>query len=1099
MLLWDGIFMNSLFQLMKSDQSLKKAVACYGKVGRQSQIYGVTGSQKSALLAAACQEKIRTTILVTSQFEALEQLRSDLTTLLPHVPIMEIPAVDIVTFTAAAKGIELSARRMDVLTRMAKGEAMIVLASAQAAMQKVPPKEEFENSRIRLSANTTVVREQLLEDLVRLGYERVDQVDGIGQFSVRGGIIDIFSVNRKQPVRLELFGDDVDSLREFDAASQRSMAPIADEIDILPVVELETQGKPAVFLSYLPADGVVVFDEPTRIREQMGKLVKENPELKKKTFTWADLVTSAKCCNVLYLSLMLQKLPYSEPEEIISITAKTVAPYHRQMDMLVSDLKTWQERKMYPVICMSNREKGISFQQSLIEEGIAAIFSENLEALVPGTTAVTTGILSGGFELPHAHLVLLTEKDIMGRQKKKPRPRTSKGQPISYFRDIKIGDYVVHANHGIGKYVGVETLVVGDVHKDYLHIRYAGDDKLYVPTDQVHLLQKYIGAEGDAPRLHRMGGSDWLKAKGKAQKAVEDMAKELIALYAQRQVASGYAFEPDSPWQKEFEEAFPFEETPDQLTAIGEIKKDMEEARPMDRLLCGDVGFGKTEVAIRAAFKAIMSGKQVAVLVPTTVLAQQHYQTFSSRFAGFGSSVDVISRFRSAREQRATLEQVAEGQVDVLIGTHRILQSDVVFKNLGLLIVDEEQRFGVKQKEKLKKWSAGIDVLTLSATPIPRTLHMSLVGARDMSIIETPPEERFPVQSYVVEYHDEIIRDAIKRELKRGGQVYFVYNRVQTIDKMHKKLSEMLPDAKIKTAHGQMPEELLEQVMLDFYEGQDDVLLCTSIIENGLDVANANTIIVYDADRFGLSQLYQMRGRVGRSHRMAFAYFTYRPDKVLTEVAEKRLQAIKEFAELGAGFKIAMRDLEIRGAGNLLGAQQHGHIVSVGFEMYCRLLDEAVQQLKTGKVEIPPPEPILEFNVEAYISGDYIEDAMHKIEIYQRIAAVRKEEHISELLDELIDRFGEPPKCVLNLLEVARIKNFARRIGTKSVIEHPQFIEILFGDQPQVDTEKIMALKEKFPSRINLNSGGIRLKTLQISRDSLLSWVTRMLENVAIS
>lgn len=1099
MLLWDGMPMNSLFQFMKNDQSLKKAAACYGKTGRQSQIYGVTGSQKSALMAVACQEKIKTTVIVTSQFEALEQLRSDLTTFLPHIPILEIPAVDIVTFTAAAKGIELSARRMDVLMRMAKGEPVIVLASAQAAMQKVPPKEEFENSRVRLSLHETVVREQLLEDLVRLGYERVDQVDGIGQFSVRGGIIDIFSVNRKQPVRLELFGDEVDSLREFDAANQRSLGHIEGEVDILPVVEMESSGKPAVFLSYLPEDAVVVFDEPTRIREQMGKLVKENPELKKKTFAWSELLAAAKGNTIVYLSLMLQKIPYSEPEDIISITAKTVAPYHRQMDMLVSDLKSWQERKVCPILFMSNREKAIAFQQSLAEEGLPVIFSEGLESIIPGTTTITVGVLSGGFELPHAYLTLLTEKDIMGRQKKKPRPRTSKGQPISYFRDIKIGDYVVHANHGIGKYVGVETLVVGDVHKDYLHIRYAGDDKLYVPTDQVHLLQKYIGAEGDAPRLHRMGGSDWLKAKSKAQKAVADMAKELIELYAQRQVSSGYAFEPDTPWQKEFEEAFPFEETPDQLSAIAEIKKDMEEPKPMDRLLCGDVGFGKTEVAIRAAFKAIMSGKQVAVLVPTTVLAQQHYQTFTSRFAGFGSSVDVISRFRSAKEQRVTLEQVAAGQVDVLIGTHRILQSDVVFKNLGLLIVDEEQRFGVKQKEKLKKWSAGIDVLTLSATPIPRTLHMSLVGARDMSIIETPPEERFPVQSYVVEYHDEIIREAIKRELKRGGQVYFVYNRVQTIDKMHKKLSEMLPDAKIKTAHGQMPEELLEQVMLDFYEGQDDVLLCTSIIENGLDVSNANTIIVYDADRFGLSQLYQMRGRVGRSHRMAFAYFTYRPDKVLTEVAEKRLQAIKEFAELGAGFKIAMRDLEIRGAGNLLGAQQHGHIVSVGFEMYCRLLDEAVQQLKTGKVEVAPPEPILEFNVEAYISGDYIDDAMHKIEIYQRIAAIRKEDHISELLDELIDRFGEPPKSVLNLLEVARIKNLARSLGAKSVIEHPLYVEILFGDQPQIQPEQVMALKESFPSRIILYPGSIRMKTQQISRDSLLAWVAKMLAALTVS
>ncbi|MBP2660927.1 MAG: transcription-repair coupling factor, partial [Firmicutes bacterium] len=552
-----------------------------------------------------------------------------------------------------------------------------------------------------------------------------------------------------------------------------------------------------------------------------------------------------------------------------------------------------------------------------------------------------------------------------------------------------------------------------------------------------------------------------------------------------------FAFDPDTPWQKEFEDAFPYEETPDQLSAIIEIKSDMEKSQPMDRLLCGDVGFGKTEVAIRAAYKAVMGGKQVAILVPTTVLAQQHYQTISARFAGFGPVVDVISRFRNAREQRATIEALVSGQVDVLIGTHRILQSDVIFKNIGLLIVDEEQRFGVKQKEKLKKWSAGIDVLTLSATPIPRTLHMSLVGARDMSIIETPPEERFPVQSYVV-YNEEVMRDAIKRELKRGGQVYFVYNRVQTIDKMYRRLAEMLPDAKIRVAHGQMPEEMLEQAMLDFYEGTDDVLLCTSIIENGLDVPNANTIIVYDADHFGLSQLYQMRGRVGRSHRMAFAYFTYRQDKVLTEVAEKRLQAIKEFAELGAGFKIAMRDLEIRGAGNLLGSQQHGHIVSVGFEMYCRLLDEAVQQLKTGQTLEAPVEPVLEFNVDAYISGDYISDAMHKIEIYQRIAACRNEKHISDLVDELIDRFGEPPSCVLNLLEVVKIKNFSRTIGIRSVIQQPNYIEVAFIDKPNVKPEQIMALKEAFPARVMIYPEGIRLKTVQISNDKLLNWLVKV-------
>jgi len=1083
--------MNKLFEIMQTDQGIKRALTAYGFESSQSQVYGVTGTQKSALLAAAYRSDCRPMVIITGNYESVEYLRLDLATLIPEAVILELPVLDIITFTAAAKGIELAAQRMDVLGRMVRGEKIIVLATAEAAMQRVLSKADFENSRITIGSGTEVIREQLIESLVEFGYERVLKVEAIGQFTARGGIVDIFPINNKVPIRLELFGDEVDSLREFDPLTQRSIDSVA-QVDILSLSEVQYKNKHAVFLSYLPDSATIIFDEAARIREQIGKLIKENPEIKKITFSWSDLVAVAKNNNILYLSLMLQKIPYTEPSEIISITAKGVAPFHGQMDMVLTELKSWQERKFTTVIFMSNRDKAMSMQKSLVGEGINAVFAGDVQTLVAGTTLVTVGIISSGLELPQAHIVICTEKDIMGRQKKKPRPRVAKGQQIAYFRDIKVGDYVVHINHGIGKYVGVETLVVGTVHKDYLHIRYAGEDKLYVPTDQVQLLQKYIGSEGDAPRLSKMGGSEWIKAKGKAEKAVADMAKELLEIYAQRQVATGFACDADSPWQKEFEDAFPFEETPDQLVAIAEIKADMEDVRPMDRLLCGDVGFGKTEVAIRAAFKAVMNGKQVAVLVPTTVLAQQHYQTFTARFEGTGLSVDVMSRFRSAKEQRTTVEALASGKVDVLIGTHRILQSDVTFKNIGLLVVDEEQRFGVKQKEKLKRWCTHIDILTLSATPIPRTLHMSLVGARDMSIIETPPEERFPVQSYVVEYDEDIIRDAIKRELKRGGQVYFVYNRVQTIDKMYRRLSEMLPDAKIRVAHGQMPEDLLERAMLDFYEGNDDVLLCTSIIENGLDVPNANTIIVYDADKFGLSQLYQMRGRVGRSHRMAFAYFTYRPDKVLTEVAEKRLQAIKEFAELGAGFKIAMRDLEIRGAGNILGAQQHGNIVSVGFEMYCRLLDEAVQHLKTGQIVEVPVEPVLEFNIDAYISGDYISDAMHKIEIYQRIAASRNEHHIADLLDELIDRFGEPPQCVLNLLEVVKIKNLARVIGIRSVIQHPNYVEVMFSDRPNIEPTQIMALKDAFPARVNIYPEGIRLKTLQITNNSLLPWVVKV-------
>lgn len=1087
--------MEKIFELMRHDQSVARVIELYAANHSQTWAYGVTGTQKTALIASAFRSNPRPTVIISASRQINEQYRADLAAFLPDAVILELPVVDMVTFTVAAKSVELAARRLDVLSRMARGENVIVLAAAEASIQKIQSREEFEKSRITLSAGSRINLEQLIADLVSFRYERVDQVEGLGQFSIRGGIVDVFPVNCSKPLRVELFGDEIDSLRQFDPATQRSEINIKHS-DILPLTEPDHGSGTAVFLSYLPPESTVIFDEPTRIREQIVNLVKENPEIKRRILNWSDLSAAAQQSNILYLSLMLQKTPYIKPDDIISITAKNIAPFHRQIDILADELANWCERRCAVVVYVSSDDKARGLKAALAEHNISVPYSGNRAQPAPGKTVIATGMISTGFELPNARLVVLTEKDIFGRQKKRPRAHVPKERQITYFRDINIGDYVVHVNHGIGKYIGVETLDVGGVHKDYLLIRFAGEDKLYVPTDQVQLLQKYIGAEGEAPRLSKMGGSDWLKAKTRAKAAVADLAKELVALYAERRVTPGFSFDPDTPWQKEFEEAFSFEETPDQLTALAEIKADMETPRPMDRLLCGDVGFGKTEVAIRAAFKAVMGGKQVAVLVPTTVLAQQHFQTFSQRFAGFGPTVDVISRFRSPREQRETLLKVAEGQVDVLIGTHRILNQDVTFRDLGLLIVDEEQRFGVAQKEKLKKWRSSIDVLTLSATPIPRTLHMSLVGARDMSVIETPPEERYPVQTYVVEYSDDMIREAIKREMKRGGQVYFVYNRVQTIDKMAQRIAEMLPDARVKTAHGQMPEDLLEQVMLDFYENEDDVLVCTSIIENGLDVPNANTIIVYDADRFGLSQLYQMRGRVGRSRRMAFAYFTYRRDKVLTEVAEKRLQAIKEFAELGAGFKIAMRDLEIRGAGNILGSQQHGHIVNVGFEMYCRLLDEAVEEIKTGRAADILADPVLEFNVEAYLSGDYISDAMHKIEIYQRVAAIKNDQHADDLLDELIDRFGEPPQTVLNLLTVAKIKSAARRLGIKSLIQHPSYLEIIFREHPRISVENIMKLKQQHPLRVSILQGppeSIHFKIPKMADQSFLAWIHDML------
>jgi transcription-repair coupling factor (superfamily II helicase) len=1092
-----GVKMQVFYELLAKDSAMQRALQCFDQQAGQSLVYGLTGSPKHLLAALAYEHRRCPTVIVCGSQEALEQFRTDVVAVLPEKELLVLPTLDMVSFTVTAKSLEPAARRMEILSKLVQNEPCFVLATAEAIMQQVQHKSDFESSRLVLVDGKSIDRQEVFRQLVRSGYERVDQVNGIGQFSGRGGIIDIFPINSTHPVRVELFDNTIDSLRYFSVENQRSLSSIA-KVDVLPVNSPVQIGKGDTLFSYLAADTNIVMDEPMRIREMINKSVKENPAIKKLVFTWAELMQSAKQHNIIYLTLMLQKNPQTDPNQIISLTVKNMAPFHKQVDLFIKELSLWQERKDTVVLRFSTAEKARNFVKYLRQEQFPASFDEEPKQIKPGSIVVTLGALQSGFELPHAKLVIVNEIDIWGRQKRKVRPRVSKEQKITYFRDINLGDYVVHVNHGIGKYVGVETMDVGGLTKDYLLIRYAGQDKLYVPTDQVQLLQKYIGAQGEVPRLSKMGGSEWLKATTRAKASVADLAKELVELYAHRKLAKGFSFGADTTWQAEFEEAFPFEETPDQLVAIEEIKRDMESERPMDRLLCGDVGFGKTEVAIRAAFKAVMAGKQVAVLVPTTVLAQQHFQTFSTRFADFGLTVDVISRFRSAKEQRAALVALKAGQVDVLIGTHRILQADVTFKDLGLLIVDEEQRFGVAQKEKFKKWRNNIDVLALSATPIPRTLHMSLVGARDISIIETPPEERFPVQTYVVEYDEEIIRDAIRREIKRGGQVYFVYNKVQTIDKMRQRLSEMLPDTRFQTAHGQMPEELLEQVMLDYYEGQYDVLVCTSIIENGLDVSNANTIVVYDADHFGLSQLYQMRGRVGRSHRLSFAYLTYRRDKVLSEVAEKRLQAIKEFAELGSGFKIAMRDLEIRGAGNLLGAQQHGHIVSVGFEMYCRLLDEAVQELKTGKTVETMPEPVLEFQVDAYLSSDYISEAMHKIEIYQRIASIQTEEEISDLVDELIDRFGAPPEPVLNLLSVARVKNYARRLGIQSVIHKQDLIEIHFSDKPHIDIDAVLNLKRNFPSRITILQGpppNLRIRTAKLA-EPILPWLNNLLKKI---
>ncbi|MDI6871893.1 MAG: transcription-repair coupling factor [Bacillota bacterium] len=707
--------------------------------------------------------------------------------------------------------------------------------------------------------------------------------------------------------------------------------------------------------------------------------------------------------------------------------------------------------------------------------------------------------LSSGGEFLSPRLVYLSELELYGRPHRRRLRPVEEGVRIASFTELKVGDYVVHTTHGIGQYLGVETLEVQGVHRDYLVIRYAGEDRLYVPTDQVNLVQKYLGVEGVAPKLYKLGGAEWSRVKARVKESVRELADSLLKLYAAREAQPGHAFAPDTVWQKELEDSFPYEETPDQLRAIQEVKADMERPRPMDRLVCGDVGYGKTEVAVRAAFKAVMDGRQVAVLVPTTILAQQHYTTFTERFGSFPVKVAVLSRFQTPKEAEEILKQVREGGVDVLIGTHRILQSDVQFHRLGLVVVDEEQRFGVRQKERLKELRKNVDVVTLTATPIPRTMHMALAGVRDMSVIETPPEGRYPIRTYVLEYSDQAVREAVLREIGREGQVYYVYNHVRSIDREAVRLSQLIPEARIAVAHGQMPEGRLEEVMLDFLNGEYDVLLCSTIIESGLDIPNVNTLIVYDADRFGLAQLYQLRGRVGRSNRVAYAYFTYRREKILTEEAEKRLGAIREFTELGSGFKIAMRDLEIRGAGNLLGPEQHGFVAAVGFELYCRLLEDAVKELK-GQKEPELPEPTLDLAVDAYLPETYIPDARQKVEIYKKILAVRGEDEARELTDELIDRFGEPPGPVIALLRVARIKAVARRLHVQSVGAGRGVVSVKFLPGVRPPAEKLAALMRRYRGRLAVTVGHaphLRLQAAGKSDSELLEALEKILAELA--
>lgn len=1038
--------MKAIQDLLYDNPSFKSAVEAFRQDGKTN-IYGLSGSQKTFLWAQALKEAEEEAIIVlVHNREEADRWERDLAFLAPHKVVRRFPQVDHVQFSTAARSLENQANQMSALADLIWGHPSVVIATAEEAAQYIADPDQLKACVLHINLGEELNRDTLLEELVSNGYERVDQVEQRGHFAVRGDIIDIFPVNEDKPVRIELFGDQVDTIRHFDEVSQRSIDSL-DTFNVAPFSMISSDNL-ATLLSY-GKDALLIIDEPLRVQEALKKYLKEDPDHLKTHADWPALTRTMVAKRQIAYTFMQQRSMGLPGFSSIGIQGKSMTSFERQVPIFIEEVKNWHKLGHQVVLVMNNRQRKESLLAALAEGGIRYEEVDHW-GLKKNVVLVMQGLLTDGFELPHSHFILVTEGNIYGTQKKRLRRKQEKGQEINYFTDLTVGDYVVHALHGIGKYLGLKTIEVEGKHKDYIEIAYAGTDRLFLPADHLDQLQKYIGNEGDVPRIHKMGGADWRKVKAKAQKSIDDLADKLVELYAKREIAEGFAFPEDTPWQAEFEDAFPYEETADQLVATAEIKESMERQQPMDRLLCGDVGFGKTEVAMRAIFKAVMAGKQVAVLVPTTVLAQQHFQTFSNRFSHWGLHVDVLNRFRSAAEKKETLKKTAEGQVDVLIGTHSLLNAKVKFKDLGLLVVDEEQRFGVAQKEKWKEWANTIDVLTLSATPIPRTLHMSLVGVREMSVISTPPEDRLPVQTYVVEYDMGIITDAIRRELQRGGQVFFVYNRVASIGHMEEVLTQAMPDLRVAIAHGQMTGRQIENIMTDFYEGHYDVLLSTSIIETGLDIPNANTIIIYDADRLGLSQLYQMRGRVGRSRRRAYAYFMYRPDKLLTEQAEKRLKAIEEFTELGAGFKLAMRDLEIRGAGNLLGSQQHGNIAAVGFGTYVAMLEEAVAKAQHKEVEVVPPDPAVDLEVDAFIDDAYIKDSARKISIYQRLLKVKSLGELNDLTDELVDRFGTPTDPVERLLRVAKIKEEARLLGIKSILFRNDTITIQWQDESKM-------------------------------------------------
>ena len=1093
-------------------------------------INGLLSSQRAHIahyLSANLEKKL---VLVTSNEIEAERIYTDLEFYNPD-RVLFIKNEETRFYAIEAKDRKEESKRIESLIRLAKEDYDILVLSVETLMRKYLPKRLYVESKLDLEIGSIWNLSELVDLLVHYGYEREARVEGPGQISLRGGILDIYLPTAELPYRLEFFDDEIDSIRTFDPISQKSIDKIK-QITISPAREflfregfeeaakrlsddlskssnddlafdIERISEGHYFegmhkyidyiypderkdlFSYINKEAIFVIHEPNRVLEKGENYFEEFSEDYKhaleKGFALKgqgellynlDYVTEYMGSHFIVLQSFLPKsVKGFNTASIVNFETREPVSFQGKIPALLEEIK-YQKKQGYTIVLVERDEDTImSLYKELSNASLEPIYLRDRKAEIPeGKVVLVKGRLTEGYVYSKSKLAVISDKEMFGVTKKSSKQKIKhKGKKIESFIDLKAGDHVVHETYGVGKFVGIESKKFDDIRKDYIKIVYSAGDALYVPLSQMDKVQKYIGTgAGDAVKLNKLGTSEWKKTKAKAKKAVDEIAQDLIDLYAERRDARGYAFTEDTPWQKEFESLFPYEETVDQINAIEDVKKDMQNIKPMDRLICGDVGYGKTEVAIRAIFKACMDSKQVAFLVPTTILAQQHYNNLKERFAGYPIRVEVVSRFKTKKAQEQIIDDARRGLVDVLIGTHRILSKDVSFKDLGLLVVDEEQRFGVKHKELLKKLKKDVDVLTLSATPIPRTLHFSLSGIRDMSLLEEPPEDRHPIMTYVTEAREGIILDALERELARGGQVFFVYNRVQTIDKMADIIRRLVPDANLAVAHGQMSPRQLENIMVDFLEKEYDILLSTTIIETGMDISNANTMIVYDADKMGLSQLYQLRGRVGRSSRQAYAYFMYQKDKVLTEVSEKRLKAIKEFTEFGSGFKIAMRDLEIRGAGNILGERQHGHMTEIGYDLYVKMLDAAIRNLQ-GQVVEQKVDTEIELDINAYIPENYIDDEMSKIEIYKKIASIESKQDLYEIEEEVEDRFSNIPEPVRNLMHIAYIKALGEKLGILKIKQNKTVISFI-GPTPESSVKKDFKEKESYKLITNISS-----------------------------